>query len=125
MKKHWNSTILGLIKKNFISLNKEPIDLMSIIVDQIVVSDKFKHNNEGFKYFIGYQEGGIVKPLCIILPQMSGYIKYFEYGSPNMSFLILKMTKCGKNTNKFGVWQKISWTLKFTVYLFMIKKLNS
>ena len=61
---------------------------MSIIVDQIVVSDKFKHNNEGFKYFIGYLEGGIVKPLCIILPQMSGYIKYFENGGKNMSFLI-------------------------------------
>ena len=27
-----------------------------------------------------YQEGEIVKPLCIILPQMSGYIKYFENG---------------------------------------------
>ena len=61
---------------------------MSVNVDQIVVSDKFKHNNEGFKYFIGYQEGEIVKPLCIILPQMSGYIKYFENGSKNMSFLI-------------------------------------
>ena len=61
---------------------------MSVIVDQIVVSDKFKHNNEGFKYFIGYQEGEIVKPLCIILPQMSGYIKYFENGGKNMSFLI-------------------------------------
>ena len=61
---------------------------MSVNVDQIVVSDKFKHNNEGFKYFIGYQEGEIVKPLCIILPQMSGYIKYFENGGKNMSFLI-------------------------------------
>ena len=61
---------------------------MSVIVDQIVVSDKFKHNNEGFKYFIGYQEGGIVKPLCIILPQMSGYIKYFENGGKSMSFFI-------------------------------------
>ena len=61
---------------------------MSVIVDQIVVSDKFKHNNEGFKYFIGYQEGGIVKPLCIVLPQITGYIKYFENGSKNMSFLI-------------------------------------
>ena len=48
---------------------------MSIIVDQIVVSDKFQHNNEGFKYYIGYPEGGIVKPLCISLPQMNGYIK--------------------------------------------------
>ena len=35
-----------------------------------------------------YQEGEIVKPLCIILPQMSGYIKYFENGGKNMSFLI-------------------------------------
>ena len=61
---------------------------MSVIIDQIVVSDKFKHDNKGFKYFISYQEGGIVKPLCIILPQMSGYIKYFENGGKNMSFLI-------------------------------------
>ena len=61
---------------------------MSVNLDQIVVSDKFKHNNEGFKYFIGYQEGEIVKPLCIILPQMSGYIKYFENGGKNMYFLI-------------------------------------
>ena len=61
---------------------------MSVIVDQIVVSDKFKHNNENFKYFIGYQEGETVKPLCIILPQMSGYIKYFENGGKKMSFLI-------------------------------------
>ena len=61
---------------------------MSVNVDQIVVSDKFKHNNEGFKYFIGYQRGEIVKPSCIILLQMSGYIKYFENGSKNMSFWI-------------------------------------
>ena len=61
---------------------------MSVDLDQIVVSYKFKHNDEGFKYFIGYLKGEIVKPLCIILPQMSGYIKYFENGSRNMSFLI-------------------------------------
>ena len=78
---------IRLNKKEF-HKSKEPIDLMSVNVDQIVVSDKFKHNNEGFKYFIGYQEGEIVKPLCIILPQMSGYIKYFENDGKNMSFLI-------------------------------------
>ena len=78
---------IRLNKKEF-DKSKEPIDLMSVNVDQIVISDKFKHNNEGFKYFIGYQEGEIVKPLCIILPQMSGYIKYFENGGKNMSFLI-------------------------------------
>ena len=61
---------------------------MSVIVDQIVISDKFKHNNEGFKYFIGYQECGFVKPLCIILLQMSGYIKYFENVGKSMCFFI-------------------------------------
>ena len=74
-------------KKEFHKSNK-PIDLMSVNVDQIVVSNKFNHNNNDFKYFIGYHEGDIVKPLCIILPEMSGYIKYFEYGGQNMSFLI-------------------------------------
>ena len=68
--------------------SKQPINLMSVNVDQIVVSDKFKHSDKGYKYFIGYQEGEIVKPLCIILPQMSGYIKYFENGGKSMSFLI-------------------------------------
>ena len=50
---------------------------MSVNVDQIVVCDKFKHNKEAFTNFVGYQEGGIVKPF-IILPQMSGYIKYLK-----------------------------------------------
>ena len=72
-------------KKKF-HLSEESIDLMSVNVDQIVVSDKFKHNNEGFKYFIGYQEGEIVKPLCIILPQMNGYIKYFKNGGKTCLF---------------------------------------
>ena len=59
---------------------------MSVNVDQTIVSEKFKHNSKGFKCFIDYQEGGIVKPLCIILPQMSGYIKYFKNGGKYMSF---------------------------------------
>ena len=76
------------LKKKEFHKSKEPIDLLSVDLDQIVVSYKFKHNDEGFKYFIGYLKGEIVKPLCIILPQMSGYIKYFENGGKNMSFLI-------------------------------------
>ena len=69
-------------------MSNNAIDLMSVNVNKIVVSDKFNHNEDVFKYFIGYQKGEIVRPLCIILPQMSGYIRYFEYGSPNMSFFI-------------------------------------
>ena len=69
-------------------MSKEQLDLMSVNIAQIVASDKFNHNNNGSRYFIGYQEGEIVKPLCIILPQVTGYIKYFENRGMNMSFLI-------------------------------------
>ena len=76
-----------LNKKDF-HKSKESINLLPVNADQIVVSDKFKHNDEGFKYFIGYIKVETVKPLCIILPQMSGYVKYFENGDKNMSFFI-------------------------------------
>ena len=65
----FNNIILN--KKEF-HKSKEPIDLLSVDLDQIVVSYKFKHNNQSFKYFIVYLEGGIVKPLCVILSQMRG-----------------------------------------------------
>ena len=74
-------------KKKF-HMSKKAIVLMSVNIEQIVVSDKFNHINNGSRYFIGYQEGEIVKPLCIMLLQMTGYIKYFEYGGISMSFLI-------------------------------------
>ena len=51
-------------KKKF-HLSKEPIDLMSVNIDQIILSDKFKLNNKDSNYFIDYQKGEIVKPLCI------------------------------------------------------------
>ena len=47
-------------KKEF-HKSKQPIDLMSVNVDKVVVSDKFQHSDGGFKYFIGYQEGEIVE----------------------------------------------------------------
>ena len=91
------------LKFNNIRLNekkfhksKEPINLLSVIVDQIVVSGKFKRNNKGFKYFIGYQKGETVKPLCIILPQMSAYITHFENFNKKMPFLIKDDEVCDK-----------------------------
>ena len=72
---------------------KQPIDLDLVNIDQLVISDKVKHSDNGFKHFIGYKEDEIVKPLCIILAQMSGYIKYFENGGKNcLSWL--KMIGC-------------------------------
>ena len=94
MERHWNLTILKSIKK--FHKFKQAIDIDLVDTGKIVVSDKFKHSEEGLKYFIGYQEDEIVKPLCIVLPQMNGYIKYFENFGKNMPFII-------KNSE---VWEK-------------------
>ena len=59
------------VNKKELHKSKQAINLDLVNVDQIVISDKFKHNDDGFKYLIGYKEGEIVKPLCIILPQIS------------------------------------------------------
>ena len=76
---------IRLNKKEF-HKSKQPIGINSVSADQTVVSDKFKHSDDGFKYFIGYKEGETVTPLCITLPQMSGYLKYFENGSKTCLF---------------------------------------
>ena len=90
-------------KKEF-HKSKQPINLDLINIDRIVVFDKSKHSDGGFKYFIGYKEGEIVKPLCIILPQMSGYIKYFGNGGNNMSFMV----KDDDLLDKYNkIWDKI------------------
>ena len=89
--KNWFNMSEKTLKFNNIKINKkeihktkQAIELDSIITDKIVVSDKFWHSKEGLKYVIGYQENEIVKPLCIILPQVHGCIKYFENGGKHV-----------------------------------------
>ena len=88
-------------------MSKKAIDLMSVNLNKIVVSDKFNYNEDCFKYFIGYQKGEIVRPLCIILPQMNGYIKYFEYGN---LFFFIKDEEVGEKYEQ--IWDVIKNKLK-------------
>ena len=76
-------------KKEFHAYKKS-IALNLLDIDKIVMSDKFKHSDKGSKYFIGYRNDDIIRLLCIILPQRSGYIIYFDNDGQNMS-LKLKM----------------------------------
>ena len=43
-----------IVNKKEFHKSKHAIDLDLLIVDEIVVSDKFKHNDNGSNYFIGY-----------------------------------------------------------------------
>ena len=73
-------------KKKFYS-SKEAIFLDSIDLSKIIVSNKWKINDTRYKYFCEYLNNDVIQPLCVILPQISGYIKYFDNGGKNMSFV--------------------------------------
>ena len=72
------------LKSDDVEVSANHINLGDI--DKIVIFNKFEHIDKGFKYFIGYREDNIIRLLCIILPQMSRYIKYFDSDGKNMSF---------------------------------------
>ena len=86
---------------------KQAIDLSLVYINKIVISDKFKQNDKGFKDFTGFKDDNIVRVLCIILPQMSGYMKYFENGGENMFFMIEDDSALVKYNE---IWDKIKMT---------------
>ena len=73
-------------KKEFYS-SKQAISLDSVDRSKIVISNKWKINDTTYKYLCGYLNNDIFQLLCVILPQMNGYIKYFNNGGKNMSFV--------------------------------------
>ena len=75
------------VDKKKIYSSKEAILLDSVDLSKIVVSSRWKLNDTTYKYFCGYLNNDVIKPLCVILPQMNGYIKYFDNGGKNMSFV--------------------------------------
>ena len=95
-------------------LSKKAIPLDSVNLDKIVVSNKWKINDKTCKYICGYLNNGIIQPLCVILPQMNGYIKYFEAGAKNMSFVTGNEKIYEKYNEIWDVIKKLL-KLKFTV----------
>ena len=101
-------------KKNSIHLNK--LLLYSVDLTKIVVSKKWKINDTTYKYLCGYLNNDTIQPLCAILPQMNGYIKYFNDSGKNMSFV----TDDEEIYEKYNeIWEVIKKLLKvdFTVGL--------
>ena len=102
-----------LIKNKFYS-SKQATSLDSADLDKIVVSSKWKISETTCKYLCGYSNNDVIQPLCVILPQMNGYIKYFDNGGKNMSFV----TDDEKVYDKYNeIWEVIRKLLKvkFTV----------
>ena len=98
--------IKKLIKKNSIHLKK-------LFFFRFCRLD-WKISDTKYKYFCGYINNGVIQPLCVILPQMRGYIKYFDGGGKNMSF-VTDDKKVYKKYNE--IWEVVRklLKLKFTV----------
>ena len=78
-------------------------------VNNILVSKKEAYSNKNsFKYFIGYNDNDTIRPLCIKLPQMTGYTKKFN-SNATMSFIV-KDKQLLKNYIK--IWYKIEELMK-------------
>ena len=100
-------------KKEFY-LSKQTISLDYVDLDKIVVSNKWKISETTYKYLCGYLNNDTIQPLCVILPQMNGYIKYFDNCGKNMSFV----TDDEKVYDRYNeIWEVIRKLLKvkFTV----------
>ena len=100
-------------KKEFY-LSKQVILLDSVDLSKIVVSSKWKTNDTKCKYFCGYLNNDVIQPLCVILPQMSGYIKYFDDGGKNMSF-VTDDKEVYKKYNE--IWEAIRKLLKLNFFV--------
>ena len=88
---------------------KEVILLDSVDLNKIVVSSRWKLNDTTYKYFCGYLNNDVIKPLCVILSQMNGYIKYFDNGGKNMSFVTDDKEVYGKYDE---IWNVVKSLLK-------------
>ena len=80
-----------------------------IDVNIILVSKKEPYGTENAsKYFIGYNDNIVIRPLCLRLPYMTGYAKTFN---ENITMSFRANTKqLLKNYNK--IWEKAEKLMK-------------
>ena len=88
--------------------HKKSILINNIDIYEIVVSNKASLSKKGFKILIGYKGGKNVRPLCILLPEMSAYRKDFDE-TKYMSLLIKEYELLEKYNE---IWEKVSNSMK-------------
>ena len=76
---------------------------MKLDVNKILVSKEEPYGTKNsFKYFIGYNDN-VVRPLCVRLPQMTGYARKFDENAT--MYFRANNEQLLKNYNK--VWEKV------------------
>ena len=76
------------INKSTFYKNKKLFNINDLDVSKILVSKKESYGTKNsLKYFIRYNDDDAIRPLCINLPQMIGYVKNFD-SNKTMSFKV-------------------------------------
>ena len=89
--------------------NKKVTNIDDVDVNKILVSKKELYGTKNsFKYFIAYNDNDVIRPLCVRLPQMTGYAKKFHENA-TMSFRA-NNKQLLKNYNK--IWEAVEKLLK-------------
>ena len=98
-------------KRNFFNKNKKIFNIDDIDANKILVSKKeqYSKQNSSFKYFIGYNDNNVIRPLYLFLSQTTGYINKFDKNKITMS-LMIKDIQLLKSYNK--IWKKIEKLMK-------------
>ena len=92
-------------KSDFYNKNKKIFNIDDIDVNKILVSKKEQYGKyNSFKYFIGYNDNDVIRPLYLFISQTTGYINKFDKNKMTMS-LMIKDIQLLKNYNK--TWKKI------------------
>ena len=82
-----------IIKRSTFYKNKKKYSTDDINVNNILASEKESFvTKNSLKYFIGYNDNDIIRPLCIILPQVTGYARKFDENA-TMSFIVMAFKK--------------------------------
>ena len=76
-------------KSDFYNKNKKIFNIDDIDVNKILVSKKEPYGkNNSLIYFIGYNDNDVIRPLCLKLSKMTGYINKFVKNEISMSLLV-------------------------------------
>ena len=98
------------IRKTELYKNKKIFNIDDIDVNKILVSKKETYGKyNSFKYFIGYDDNDIIRPLHLRLSQMTDYINKFDENKITMS-LMIKDERLLKNYKK--IWKIIEKLMK-------------
>ena len=91
-------------KSDFYNKNMKIFNIDDIDLYKTLVSKKEKYGKyNSFKYFIGYNDNDVIRPLYLFISQTTGYINKFDKNKITMS-LMIKDIQLLKSYNK--IWKK-------------------